>query len=210
MQNLKSILIILFLFFNFYSCKPKISDNKNDKKNIMKEQVIETKVFNDVFLQILDTPYFPYDNFLTHDLDTRELKKGTNLIAVSNKLKPLLRFLDQIGNEIYDLPKSDKKEYLEVFHNYQNDTTIHKLLIDSLKNIGRFQLTENYDFTQNANNGVLGSIQFSRIAFNSKITKAFFVVTIKDKVKSGIENLVFLELVNNRWNIFKSIILSEM
>jgi len=209
MQNLKSLVFSLFLFLVLFSCKTKNRDKINEEKNVVEYHIIEAKVINDVFLQVLDTPYYPYDNFLTHDLDTKELKNDTNLIAVSNKLEPLLKFLNQIGRVINDLEKSEKENYLEVFHNYQNDTSIHKLHIDSLKNIGRFQLTDKYDFTQKANNSVLGSMRFTRIAFNLNNTKSFFVVTIKDKGKSDIENLVFLSLKNGKWRIIKTIILSE-
>ncbi len=208
MQNLKQLIFFLFLTISLiFSCR--INDSKIEKKNIKDDNKIETKIINDVFLNTIDTPYYPYDNFLANDLETKKLKNDTNLIAVSNKLEPFIYFLNQIKIEINDLDEKAKVNYLEVFHNYQNDTASHSLCIDSIKNIGRFQLTDNHDFTQKVNYGVLGSIQFSRIALNTNKTKALFVVTIKDKIKSSVEMLVLLERINGQWKIFKSILLSE-
>lgn len=161
---------------------------------------LENKIINDIFLMALDTPYYPYDDFLMHDLKTLQLKNETNLIAVSKKLEP-------IKNLDFRYTMSSKDSDQSIISNKTN-STIHELNLDSLTNIGRFKIVRNYDFSQKVNQGILGSIQFSRIAFNQQFTKGYLVITTKDKVKSSVERLVFVELINGKWRIRKSIIIS--
>jgi len=176
-----------------------IGCNSNSIKFNNKLVNIENKIINDIFLLALDTPYYPYDDFLMHDLKTLQLKNETNLIAVSNKLEPL-------KNLDFRFTMSSKDFDQSIISN-KIDSAIHELNLGSLTKIGRFKIVRNYDFSKKVNQGVLGSIQFSRIAFNQQFTKGYLVITTKDKVKSSIERWVFVELVQGRWRIRKSIIM---
>ena len=185
---------ILLLSSIWISCKSN-SIQLNDKLINL-----ENKIINDIFLMALDTPYYPYDDFLMQDLKTLQLKNETNLITVSNKLEP-------IKNLDFRYTLSSKDSDQSIISN-KIDSTIHDLNLDSLTNIGRFKIVRNYDFSKKVNQGVLGSVQFSRIAFNQQFTKGYLVITTKDKVKSSVERLVFVELINGKWRIRKSIIIS--
>ena len=198
------IITSIMLLSIFLSCKPQ----KYEVGFNIKNHYLESKVINDIFLQSIDTPYYPYDDFLLHDIQTLKLKNESNLIAVSDKLKPIFNFdfrytlTSKDFNQPGTTHKKDEYSFLE------SDTAIHILNLDSLTNIGRFKVIRNYDFSKKVNQGVLGSIQFSRIAFDQQFTKGYLVITTKDKVKSSAERLVFVELVNGKWRIRKSIILS--
>ncbi|MDP3566879.1 MAG: hypothetical protein Q8R77_07005 [Sediminibacterium sp.] len=187
-----------------YSCKTK------SKEDLLVDNSanIENKVINDIFLMSLDTPYYPYDDFLLHDINTLKLKKESNLIAVSNQLKPIKYndFKLTLSSKDFDQPNLPKEQ--DIYSFIKTDTATHELDIDSLTNIGRFKIVMNYDFNQKVNTGVLGSIQFSRIAFNQTFQKAYLVVTTKDKVKSSVERWILVELINGKWRIKKTIIIS--
>lgn len=146
-----------------------IGCNSNSIKFNNKLVNIENKIINDIFLLALDTPYYPYDDFLMHDLKTLQLKNETNLIAVSNKLEPL-------KNLDFRFTMSSKDFDQSIISN-KIDSAIHELNLDSLTKIGRFKIVRNYDFSKKVNQGVLGSIQFSRIAFNQQFTKGYLVIT---------------------------------
>lgn len=169
---------------------------------------IENKIINEIFLMALDTPYYPYDDFLMHDLKTLQLKNESNLIAVSNKLEPIKNLDFRFTLSSKDFDQSDMSYKKDIYNFIKTDTAIHELNLDSLTNIGRFKIVRNYDFSKKVNQGVLGSIQFSRIAFNQQFTKGYLVITTKDKIKSSVERWVFVELVQGRWRIRKSIIMS--
>lgn len=197
------IVMSIIISFNV-SCKNKPNNVGLNNKYFS----LETKVINDIFLQSIDTPYYPYDDFLMHDLKTLQLKNETNLIAVSNNLEPIknLDFSFTLSSNGFD--QSDMSDKKDIYNFIETDSTIHELNLDSLTNIGRFKIVRNYDFSKKVNQGVLGSIQFSRIAFNQQFTKGYLVITTKDKVKSSVERWVFVELINDKWRIRKSIIMS--
>ncbi|OYZ02006.1 MAG: hypothetical protein B7Y37_05270 [Sphingobacteriia bacterium 28-36-52] len=196
--------IFLILLCSLVSC------NSSGNKVVVDEAKfnLENKVVNDILLISLDTPYYPYDDFLMHDLKTLQLKNDTNLIAVSNKLEPIknLDFIFTLSSNDFD--QSEMYDKKDIYNFIKTDSAIHELNLDSLTNIGRFKLVKHYDFSQKVNQGVLGSIQFSRIAFNQQFTKGYLVITTKDKLKSSLERWVFVELVEGRWRIRKSIIMS--
>lgn len=187
--------IFLILLCSLVSCNSRVNKVVVDEAKFN----LDNNVVNDIFLMALDTPYYPYDDFLMHDLKTLQLKNETNLIAVSNKLEPL-------KNLDFRFTMSSKDFDQSIISN-KIDSAIHELNLDSLTNIGRFKIVRDYDFSKKVNQGILGSIQFSRIAFNQQFTKGL-VITTKDKVKSSVERLVFVELINGKWRIRKSIIMS--
>lgn len=188
--------IFLILLCSLVSCNSRVNKVVVDEAKFN----LDNNVVNDIFLMALDTPYYPYDDFLMHDLKTLQLKNETNLIAVSNKLEPL-------KNLDFRFTMSSKDFDQSIISN-KIDSAIHELNLDSLTNIGRFKIVRDYDFSKKVNQGILGSIQFSRIAFNQQFTKGYLVITTKDKVKSSVERLVFVELINGKWRIRKSIIMS--
>ncbi len=196
--------IVISILIVSASCKSRTNDVEISKNHLH----LETRVVNDIFLMALDTPYYPYDDFLMHDLKTLQVKNESNLIAVSNKLEPIknLDFSFTLSSNGFD--QSDMSDKKDIYNSIETDSTIHELNLDSLTNIGRFKIVRNYDFSKKVNQGVLGSIQFSRIAFNQQFTKGYLVITTKDKVKSSVERWVFLELINDKWRIRKSIIMS--
>lgn len=193
---------ILLLSSIWIGCKSNSIQLNNKLVNI------ENKIINDIFLMALDTPYYPYDDFLMHDLKTLQLKYESNLIAVSNKLEPIKNFDFRFTLSSKDFDQSDMSYKKDIYNFIKTDSAIHKLNLDSLTNIGRFKIVRNYDFSQKVNQGILGSIQFSRITFNQQFTIGYFEITTKDKVKSSVERLVFVELINGKWRIRKSIIMS--
>jgi len=188
--------IFLILLCTLVSCNSRVNKVVVDEAKFN----LDNNVVNDIFLMALDTPYYPYDDFLMHDLKTLQLKNETNLIAVSNKLEPL-------KNLDFRFTMSSKDFDQSIISN-KIDSAIHELNLDSLTNIGRFKIVRDYDFSKKVNQGILGSIQFSRIAFNQQFTKGYLVITTKDKVKSSVERWVFVELVKGQWRIRKSIIMS--
>ncbi|WP_295236557.1 hypothetical protein [Sediminibacterium sp.] len=201
---MKIPLIVVSILIFSVSCKTRTNDVDTSKNYLY----LETRVVNDIFLMALDTPYYPYDDFLLHDLKTLQVKNESNLIAVSNKLEPIKNLDFRFTLSSKDFDQSDMSDKKDIYNFIKIDSAIHKLNLDSLTNIGRFKIVRNYDFSQKVNQGVLGSIQFSRIAFNQQFTKGYLVITTKDKVKSSVERWVFVELVKGRWRIRKSIIMS--
>ena len=201
---MKIPLIVVSILIFSVSCKTRTNDVDTSKNYLY----LETRVVNDIFLMALDTPYYPYDDFLLHDLKTLQVKNESNLIAVSNKLEPIKNLDFRFTLSSKDFDQSDMSDKKDIYNLIKIDSAIQKLNLDSLTNIGRFKIVRNYDFSQKVNQGVLGSIQFSRIAFNQQFTKGYLVITTKDKVKSSVERWVFVELVKGRWRIRKSIIMS--
>lgn len=151
--------IFLILLCSLVSCNSRVNKVVVDEAKFN----LDNNVVNDIFLMALDTPYYPYDDFLMHDLKTLQLKNETNLIAVSNKLEPL-------KNLDFRFTMSSKDFDQSIISN-KIDSAIHELNLDSLTNIGRFKIVRDYDFSKKVNQGILGSIQFSRIAFNQQFTK---------------------------------------
>ena len=206
-MNFTRILCLLSILANFYflvSCDSR-------KENVLlneKTSVLECIVINDIFLMALDTPYYPYDDFLIHDLKTLQLKNESNLIAVSNKLEPIKNLDFSFTLDSRDFDEPDKLNKKDRYNFIKTDSVVQMLNLDNLTNIGRFKILRNYDFSKKVNQGILGSIQFSRIAFNQKFTKGYLVITTKDKLKSSVERWVFVELINDKWRIRKSIIMS--
>lgn len=196
-------IVISILIFSA-SCKYRTNDVEISKNHLY----LESRVINDIFLMALDTPYYPYDDFLMHDLKTLQLKNESNLIAVSNKLEPIknLNFSFTLDSRDFDEP--DKLNKKDRYNFIKTDSVVQMLNLDNVTNIGRFKILRNYDFSQKVNQGILGSIQFSRIAFNQELTKGYLVITTKDKLKSSVERWVFVELINDKWRIRKSIIMS--
>jgi uncharacterized protein YfkK (UPF0435 family) len=190
-MRLLSFTLSLILLSSFVSCITRA------KKVVLGEAnfKLENKVVNDIFLMALDTPYYPYDDLLMHDLRTLQLKNESNLIAVSNKLEPIKNLDFRFTLSSKDFDQSDMSDKKDIYNFIKKDSAIHELNLDSLTNTGRFKLVKNYDFSQKVNQGVLGSIQFSRIAFNQQLTKGYLVITTKDKLKSSVERWVFVELV---------------
>lgn len=201
---MKIPLIVVSILIFSVSCKTRTNDVDISKNHLH----LETRVVNDIFLMALDTPYYPYDDFLMHDLKTLQLKNESNLIAVSNKLEPIKNLDFRFTLSSKDFDQSDMSDKKDIYNFIKTDTAIHELNLDSLTNIGRFKIVRNYDFSQKVNQGILGSIQFSRIAFNQQFTKGYLVIITKDKVKSSVERWLFVELVQGRWRIRKSIIMS--
>lgn len=203
MRLFEFVIFILFISA-LLSCNSGVNKVVVDEKKIN----LDNNVVNDIFLMALDTPYYPYVDFLMHDLKTLQLKNESNLIAVSNKLEPIKNLDFRFTLSSKDFDQSDMSDKKDIYNFIKTDSAIHELNLDSLTNIGRFKVIRNYDFSKKVNQGVLGSIQFSRIAFDQQFTKGYLVITTKDKVKSSAERLVFVELVNGKWRIRKSIILS--
>jgi hypothetical protein len=196
--------IFLSLLCSLVSCNSRVNKVVLDEAKFN----LENQVVNDIFLMALDTPYYPYGDFLMHDIKTLQLKNESNLIAVSNKLESIKNLDFRFTLSSKDFDQSDMSDKKDIYNFIKTDTAIHELNLDSLTNIGRFKIVRNYDFSQKVNKGILGSIQFSRIAFNQQFTKGYLFITTKDKVKSSIERWVFVELVQGRWRIRKSIIMS--
>lgn len=196
--------IFLILLCSLVSCNSRVNKVVVDEAKFN----LDNNVVNDIFLMALDTPYYPYDDFLMHDLKTLQLKNESNLIAVSNKLEPIKNLDFRFILSSKDFDQSDMSDKKDIYNFIKTDSAIHELNLDSLTNIGRFKIVRNYDFSKKVNQGVLGSIQFSRIAFNQQFTKGYLVITTKDKIKSSVERWVFVELVQGRWRIRKSIIMS--
>ena len=196
--------IFLSLLCSLVSCNSRVNKVVLDEAKFN----LENQVVNDIFLMDLDTPYYPYGEFLMHDIKTLQLKNESNLIAVSNKLESIKNLDFRFTLSSKDFDQSDMSDKKDIYNFIKTDTAIHELNLDSLTNIGRFKIVRNYDFSQKVNKGILGSIQFSRIAFNQQFTKGYLFITTKDKVKSSIERWVFVELVQGRWRIRKSIIMS--
>lgn len=196
--------IFLSLLCSLVSCNSRVNKVVLDEAKFN----LENQVVNDIFLMALDTPYYPYGDFLMHDIKTLQLKNESNLIAVSNKLESIKNLDFRFTLSSKDFDQSDMSDKKDIYNFIKTDTAIHELNLDSLTNIGRFKIVRNYDFSQKVNKGILGSIQFSRIAFNQQFTKGYLFITTKDKVKSSKERWVFVELVQGRWRIRKSIIMS--
>ena len=201
---MKIPLIVVSILIFSVSCKTRTNDVDTSKNYLY----LETRVVNDIFLMALDTPYYPYDDFLLHDLKTLQVKNESNLIAVSNKLEPIKNLDFRFTLSSKDFDQSDMSDKKDIYNFIKSDSAIHGLNLDSLTNIGRFKIVRDYDFSQKVNHGILGSIKFSRIAFSQQFTKGYLVITTKDKVKSSVERWVFVELVEGRWRIRKSIIIS--
>ncbi|MDO8995162.1 MAG: hypothetical protein Q7U77_00890 [Sediminibacterium sp.] len=201
---MKIPLIVVSILIFSVSCKTRTNDVDTSKNYLY----LETRVVNDIFLMALDTPYYPYDDFLLHDLKTLQVKNESNLIAVSNKLEPIKNLDFRFTLSSKDFDQSDMSDKKDIYNFIKTDSAIHGLNLDSLTNIGRFKIVRDYDFSQKVNHGILGSIKFSRIAFSQQFTKGYLVITTKDKVKSSVERWVFVELVEGRWRIRKSIIIS--
>ena len=196
--------IFLSLLCSLVSCNSRVNKVVLDEAKFN----LENQVVNDIFLMALDTPYYPYGDFLMHDIKTLQLKNESNLIAVSNKLESIKNLDFRFTLSSKDFDQSDMSDKKDIYNFIKTDTAIHELNLDSLTNIGRFKIVRNYDFSHKVNKGILGSIQLSRIAFNQQFTKGYLFITTKDKVKSSIERWVFVELVQGRWRIRKSIIMS--
>ena len=50
---------------------------------------------------------------------------------------------------------------------------------------------------------MIGHVVFSRIAFDEKIGKAIFLVTVMDNIKVGIEKLILLKKEGNNWKKYQ-------
>jgi hypothetical protein len=136
--------IFLILLCSLVSC------NSSGNKVVVDEVKfnLENKVVNDILLISLDTPYYPYDDFLMHDLKTSQVKNESNLIAVSNKLE-LIKNLDfRFTLSSKDFDQSDISNKKDIYNFIEKDSAIHELNLDSLTNIGRFKIVRNYDFSQ--------------------------------------------------------------
>ncbi|WP_026752756.1 hypothetical protein [Sediminibacterium sp. C3] len=203
---MKFIFLILssLLLLNLTSC----DDFRNEKVNYNRILEIEQNVINDIFLKSLDTPFYPYYDFILLDSTSKQTPPKFNLIAVSNKLKPI-----ENSNLFLTLSKNDfglnESEYFDDFFIFdKKDTVNHELILDKITNIGKFKIVKNYDFNQKVNSGVIGSFQFSRITFSKDKNAGFLLITSKDSSKNSIERFILVNLIDGKWKIKKSIILS--
>ena len=193
--------IIFFIFYFLFSCN-------NDVKV---HSLNESAIINDCFLSVVDTFAYKYHSLRPSPKDTVTNKNDSIIVGIYNRLIPLLNNKESITSALIELPNSfpEKNNYIKLFLKKVNDISEQDLPLYSITKKGKYFLKSQLSKDFIKGNSGIGSLIFSRVFVDESASIGLFTVIIQDNIKSGIEKLILIKKINNRWIKEKEIVISN-
>jgi len=163
----------------------------------------ELSIINNSFLEIVDTVAYKYHSLRPATTDEVFNSNDSLNITIFYKQTDLSKQKTNIISELNEQNNSaNYSDYIKLINSYV-DTSENFINVDSIKNTGRYRLFSSHNFYSYKQVSMIGHVVFSRIAFDEKIGKAIFLVTVMDNIKVGIQKLILLKKEGNNWKKYQ-------
>ncbi|WP_333851692.1 hypothetical protein [Epilithonimonas sp.] len=187
MKSIRPIFLIIISFFTVLNCR-KASNYE-----------IESKVFDDIFISIVDSTLIDRRTYLGFEYSKKQIDS-----IKKDSLNRIVAFTPKLGSIDSDDLKKIPKDYKSISDSVWSFTpekyNTNKYIF---KKTSELPFDNSYENWKNKYPKFFGVLSFSQIYFDKEMKNGILSTTYICGISCTVGYLVYIEMVNNKWKIKK-------